>query len=98
MLLIIKAKIIIFTNIIFFITLYSKILSVCVEPSGTKVILKNNNQDLQFKLLNTGIEANFKLESNSKNINLEKLSKGIYIIKIRDLINNISESIKIIKN
>jgi photosystem II stability/assembly factor-like uncharacterized protein len=38
------------------------------------------------------------LESNSKNINLEKLSKGIYIIKIRDLINNISESIKIIKN
>jgi photosystem II stability/assembly factor-like uncharacterized protein len=38
------------------------------------------------------------LESNSKNINLEKLSKGIYIINIRDLINNISESMKIIKN
>ena len=38
------------------------------------------------------------LESSSKNINLEKLSKGIYIIKIKDLINNISESIKVIKN
>ena len=37
------------------------------------------------------------LESNSKNINLEKLTKGIYIIKIKDLTNNITESIKIIK-
>ena len=37
------------------------------------------------------------LESNSKNINLEKLSKGIYIIKIKDLVNNITESIKIVK-
>jgi len=38
------------------------------------------------------------LKSNSKNINLEKLSKGIYIIKIRDLTNSISQSMKIIKN
>jgi hypothetical protein len=38
------------------------------------------------------------LESDLKNINLEQLSKGIYIIKIRDLTNNISESMKIIKN
>jgi len=37
------------------------------------------------------------LESNSKNINLAKLTKGIYIIKIKDLVNNITESIKIIK-
>ena len=38
------------------------------------------------------------LKSNSKNINLEELSKGIYIIKIRDLTNSISQSMKIIKN
>ena len=38
------------------------------------------------------------LESNSKSINLSLLSKGIYIIKITDLISNITESIKIIKN
>jgi hypothetical protein len=37
------------------------------------------------------------LESNSKNINLEKLTKGIYIIKIKDLVYNITESIKIVK-
>ena len=38
------------------------------------------------------------LESNSKNINLRLLSAGIYIIKITDLVNNISKSMKIIKN
>ena len=38
------------------------------------------------------------LESNSKSINLNLLSKGIYIIKITDLVSNITESIKIIKN
>ncbi|MBC8397302.1 MAG: T9SS type A sorting domain-containing protein [Flavobacteriales bacterium] len=37
------------------------------------------------------------LESYSKNINIEKLVKGIYVIKIKDLVNNITESIKIIK-
>ena len=37
------------------------------------------------------------LESYSKNINIEKLAKGIYVIKIKDLVNNITESIKIIK-
>ena len=38
------------------------------------------------------------LTSRSKNINLNLLSKGIYVIKITDEVSKLSESIKIIKN
>ena len=65
------------------------------NPVNSTLNIKSLNQVKSILYDITGKKV---LESNSKNINLGSLSKGIYIIKITDLVNNSSKSIKIIKN
>ena len=65
------------------------------NPVNSTLNIKSLNQVKSILYDITGKKV---LESNSKNINLGSLSKGIYIIKITDLVNNSSKSMKIIKN